>query len=120
MPWYSGRQVLVQGIPDASGLRFRLVFSGRSDHSKQSSGAWEKKPEAALWLRCSETSAEITADLLTVPGCLRIQALNEKTIYLDLHQDGALLFSGKVHRSLWALRIKLLPGSLRKDTGSIS
>ncbi|MBI40166.1 MAG: hypothetical protein CMF59_11240 [Leptospiraceae bacterium] len=117
LPWYSGRSVRILGLPESNGIRFRLHFSGRSDHSSQSSGSWERKPGAALWLRCDERKAEFAPDFLSISGpiSMRIQALGEKTIYLDLQQEGALLFSGKAHRSLWAFRMKFLPGSYRSE-----
>ncbi|HBS03698.1 MAG TPA: hypothetical protein DEA96_01955 [Leptospiraceae bacterium] len=114
LPWYSGRSVQILGLPESEGIRFRLTFSGRSDHSPESSGSWERKPGAALWLSCDDRQATFEPDFLSVQGSvsMRIQALGEKTIYLDLHQEGALLFSGKAHRSFWALRMKFMPRSL--------
>ncbi|MBU43679.1 MAG: hypothetical protein CMN76_10695 [Spirochaetaceae bacterium] len=118
MPYYSGRQVRLQCIPVAGGLRIRLSFSGRLDHAKATSGSWERKPQSALWIQVQDNQAAFAPDLLTLSGPLqlRIQAMGERSVYIDLYKDGGLMFSGKAEKSLWAWRWKLLPGGYGTST----
>lgn len=111
MPRFSGRSVRILGLPITGGLRLRLKFARHCDHESRTSGSWEALPGAARMFHFYEEDAQFFADLVQYRGpdsTLSIQALNEKTIYLDLQQEGGLLFSGKAARAFGAQTLRLM------------
>ncbi|MCB1138160.1 MAG: hypothetical protein KDK23_05355 [Leptospiraceae bacterium] len=107
-PEYSGRSAGILGFVRQSSLLLRLKFGHTLDHDSRAAGSWERKPGSALYFAFAESAGDFAPDMVTLKQeglVLRLQALDEKTLYLDLQRDGGLLFSGKVHRSLraWTL-----------------
>ncbi|MCB1168877.1 MAG: hypothetical protein KDK25_01000 [Leptospiraceae bacterium] len=118
-PEYSGRSAGVLGIARQNTLFLRLKFGHALDHDSRAAGSWEKKPGAALLFAFDDGEGEFAPDMVTMKQdslILRLQALDEKTVYLDLQKNGGLLFSGKVHRSLraWGLWFSSRVGTAKR------